>query len=89
MHMSRDEILAAGPEDLAKMRVPNVSGNVLWISPNLVAGGYFEAGEPLLRIDERDYRYALERAGAAVDRAMAEVEVVADEAIPAPGAAGS
>ena len=54
--------------------VPEVSGNVLWISPNLVAGGYFEEGEPLLRIDERDYRYALERATAAVDRAVAENE---------------
>ena len=54
--------------------VPEVSGNVLWISPNLVAGGYFEQGEPLLRIDDRDYRYALERARATVDRAMAEDE---------------
>lgn len=54
--------------------VPEVSGNVVWVSPNLVAGGYFEAGEPLLRIDRRDYRYALERARAAVDRATAEDE---------------
>ncbi|MDD9996398.1 MAG: efflux RND transporter periplasmic adaptor subunit [Rhodospirillaceae bacterium] len=54
--------------------VPEVSGNVLWISPNLVAGGYFEEDEPLLRIDDRDYRYALERANAAVDRAVAENE---------------
>lgn len=54
--------------------VPEVSGNVLWISPNLVAGGYFEEDEPLLRIDDRDYRYALERATAAVDRAVAENE---------------
>ena len=54
--------------------VPEVSGNVVWISPNLVAGGYFEEGEPLLRIDGRDYRYALERARAAVDRAVAEDE---------------
>ena len=54
--------------------VPEVSGNVLWVSPNLVAGGYFEEGEPLLRIDDRDYRYALERATAAVDRAVAENE---------------
>ena len=54
--------------------VPEVSGNVVWIFPNLVAGGYFEEGEPLLRIDDRDYRYALERAGAAVDRATAENE---------------
>ena len=54
--------------------VPDVSGNVLWISPNLGAGGYFEEDEPLLRIDDRDYRYALERANAAVDRAVAENE---------------
>ena len=39
--------------------VPEVSGNVVWIFPNLVAGGYFEEGEPLLRIDDRDYRYAV------------------------------
>ena len=54
--------------------VPEVSGNVLWISPNLVAGGYFEKGEPLLRIDDRDYRNARERARATVDRAVAEDE---------------
>lgn len=54
--------------------VPEVSGNVLWTSPNLVAGGHFRAGEALLRIDERDYRYAVERAQAAVNRALAEDE---------------
>ena len=59
--------------------VPEVSGNVLWISPNLVAGGYFEEDEPLLRIDDRDYRYALERARAAVDRAVAENEFASFE----------
>ena len=52
--------------------VPEVSGNVLWISPSLVAGGYFEKGEPLLRIDDRDYRYAAYQARAAVERAAAE-----------------
>lgn len=54
--------------------VPEVSGNVMWISPNLVAGGYFEAGEPLLQIDDRDYRSTLERARAAVSRTQAEQE---------------
>ena len=54
--------------------VPEVSGNVVWISPNLVSGGYFEAGEPLLRIDDRDYRSNLERARAAVNRTTAEDE---------------
>ena len=54
--------------------VPEVSGNVVWISPNLVSGGYFEEGEPLLRIDDRDYRSNLERARAAVNRTTAEDE---------------
>jgi RND family efflux transporter MFP subunit len=52
--------------------VPEVSGNVTWISPNLVSGGYFEEGETLLRIDDRDYRAAVQRAQAALDRAQAD-----------------
>src|SRR5690606_9331055 len=54
--------------------VPEVSGNVVWISPNLVSGGYFEAGDPLLRVDERDYGAALQRAEAGLNRAEAEHE---------------
>ena len=54
--------------------VPEVSGTVRWVSSNLVPGGYFESGDPLLRIDERDYRDAVERAGAAVSRAEADEE---------------
>ena len=54
--------------------VPEVSGTVVWISPNLVAGGYFEAGEPLLRIDDRDYLATVARAQASVSRAEAEQE---------------
>ena len=54
--------------------VPEVSGNVVWISPNLVSGGYFEEGEPLLRIDDRDNLSTLERARAAVNRTTAEDE---------------
>ena len=54
--------------------VPEVSGNVVWISPNLVSGGYFEMGEPLLRIDERDYQASVSRAEAALQRAEADQE---------------
>ena len=54
--------------------VPEVSGNIVWISPNLIAGGYFEAGDPLLKIDNRDYVTAVERARAAINRAEAEQE---------------
>jgi RND family efflux transporter MFP subunit len=54
--------------------VPEVSGNVTWVSPNLVAGGYFEASAPLLRIDERDYEATVRRAEASLERALAEHE---------------
>ncbi len=60
--------------------VPEVSGTVRWISPSLVSGGFFAAGEPLLRIDRLDYEIALEaaratRARAESDAARAEREL--------------
>jgi RND family efflux transporter MFP subunit len=54
--------------------VPEVSGNVVWISPSLVAGGYFEIRQPLLRIDNRDYLAAVARAAATINRTEAEQE---------------
>ena len=54
--------------------VPEVSGKVVWISPNLVSGGSFEAQEVLLRIDNRDYAASAGRARAALERARAEDE---------------
>lgn len=66
--------------------VPQVSGQVVEVHPSLVAGGFFRAGEPLLVIDPRDYELALERAQAAVARALvtlererAEAEVASEE----------
>ncbi len=55
--------------------VPEVSGNVVWVSPSLVAGGYFEAGETLLRIDDRDYMANVRRAEATLARAEADNEL--------------
>ncbi len=55
--------------------VPEVSGNVVWISPDLVSGGYFETGETLLRIDDRDYQASVARAEAALRRAEADQEL--------------
>jgi RND family efflux transporter MFP subunit len=52
--------------------VPEVSGTLVWVSPSLVSGGFFEAGEPLLRVDARDYEVAVERAQAALARAKSE-----------------
>ena len=42
--------------------VPEVSGRVISVSPALVSGGFFEAGQELLRIDSHDYQQALVRA---------------------------
>lgn len=54
--------------------IPEVSGRVVWQSPALVNGGYFEAGETLLRLEDNDYRSALTRARSSLTRAEAEFE---------------
>jgi len=52
--------------------VPQVSGEVVWVSPALVSGGFFDADEPLVRTDRRDYEADLESARAGVARAESE-----------------
>lgn len=51
-----------------------VAGRVVWISPALVNGGYFQQGDALLKLDDHDYRSALQRAQAALARAKAEYD---------------
>ena len=60
--------------------VPQVSGRVVKISPNLVGGGKFKAGEVLLKIDPRDFELGVERAEAAVIRAEVKLETQQAEA---------
>ncbi|HJP49594.1 MAG TPA: efflux RND transporter periplasmic adaptor subunit [Pseudomonadales bacterium] len=54
--------------------IPEVSGRIEWISPNLVPGGYFEDNEVMLKIDDRDHNAAVERSKASLARAKAEAE---------------
>jgi len=54
--------------------VPQVSGEVVWISPSLASGGFFAKGDPLLRIEPSDYRVELESARATRARARSEFE---------------
>jgi RND family efflux transporter MFP subunit len=54
--------------------VPQVAGQVVEVHPSLVVGGFFDAGEPLVAIDPRDYDLAVERAEAAVARARVSLE---------------
>lgn len=52
--------------------VPEISGRILWVAPTLAAGGYFRAGDPLVRLDPSDYEASHGRARASVIRAEAE-----------------
>lgn len=54
--------------------VPEVSGRVTWVSPDLVSGGFFDAGQALLRIDRSDYEVAQARAEADLARARSEAQ---------------
>jgi len=49
-----------------------IGGPVVWISPKLVAGGYFDKDEIVLRIDASDYETALVRSDAQKMQADAE-----------------
>ncbi len=46
--------------------VPEVSGKVSWISPQLVSGGFFKQGETLLKIETSDFQLAIEKARAEI-----------------------
>jgi len=59
--------------------VPEISGRVVWISSSLAPGGYFEKGDPLLRLERRDFELAVKRQGAAVRRAESEFEYASSE----------
>ncbi len=56
---------------------PQVSGRVIWIAPNFIAGGFFRTGDLLFQIEKVDYRLAVDRARAAL--AQAELELAEEE----------
>lgn len=60
--------------------VPQVSGEVVFKSAQFEPGAYFSEGEVLLRIDETDYRLAVERAAAEVARAEYNLVLAEEEA---------
>ncbi|MAG33553.1 MAG: hypothetical protein CL908_21965 [Deltaproteobacteria bacterium] len=60
--------------------VAEVRGRVLSISPQLVVGGFFAAGDDLLRLDDREHRIALQRARANVQLRESEARLASAEA---------
>ncbi|PLX81514.1 MAG: efflux RND transporter periplasmic adaptor subunit [Desulfuromonas sp.] len=74
----RVEVLATGtvqPRQQADI-VPQVSGKIVEIAPQLVAGGFFRRGELLLAVEAVDYRLAVERAEANLSRFELDLETV-------------
>lgn len=55
------------------------TGPVSWVSPALVAGGFFAADEPILRLDASDYENALARSRSNVEQAQTEASHAATE----------
>ncbi|MBO6729898.1 MAG: efflux RND transporter periplasmic adaptor subunit [Maricaulis sp.] len=49
--------------------VPQVPGRITYVNPDFIEGGFFEAGETLVRIEDADYRLAVTRAEAQVAQA--------------------
>jgi len=58
--------------------VPQVSGRITFVNENFIEGGFFEAGETLVRVEDADYRLAVTRAAAQV--AQAEQLLVREQA---------
>lgn len=59
--------------------VAEVPGRVVSVSPALEAGGFFSAGEELLRLDGREHEIDVERARASVELASSEARLAAAE----------
>jgi len=52
-----------------------LGGRVTWQSPELVAGGRFKTGQPIVRIDPRDYQLAVEGYRSQVNRARLDLAI--------------
>lgn len=66
--------------DMEISLVPEVSGKVTWLSPQLVPGGFLQKGETLLNIDQRDYRLAVDQAKAELARAQVALQTEQQQA---------
>lgn len=60
--------------------VPEISGRVMEVSPSLAAGGFFDEGEVLLKIETRVYELAITRAEASIEQARLRLTTERQEA---------
>jgi len=74
--MAHGTVLPRTESDL----VAEVRGRIVEVAPELVAGGFFEAGDTLLRLDDREHRITVERARAQVKLRTSEAKLAWAEA---------
>ncbi len=60
--------------------VPQVGGNIVYVSPVLIDGGEYERGDILVKIDPQDYQLAVTLAEAQVKDAESSLRVAEEEA---------
>lgn len=60
--------------------VPEISGKVNWLSPQMISGGFLRKGEKLLEIDNRDYLLAVNQAKADLARATVALQMEQQQA---------
>lgn len=59
---------------------PQVGGRIAWLAPDFVAGGFFRKGDLLFRIEDADYRLAIDEANAALAKAEFDLATVEGQA---------
>lgn len=60
--------------------IPQVSGRIIYASPNLDVGGFFKTGELLFEIEDTDYRLALERSLSVKSKTEYELATIESQA---------
>lgn len=68
-----------GPRQEASI-TPQVGGKITYLSPGFVAGGRFGKGDLLFRIEDADYRLAIDRAKATLAKAQFDLATVEGQA---------
>jgi RND family efflux transporter MFP subunit len=73
----RPEIVAMGTVEPARDIIlrPRVQGEVVWLSGELVPGGFVQKGETLLRIDPSDFEIALQQRRSELQQALADLRI--------------
>jgi len=52
-----------------------LSGTVVWVSPNFVPGGTVNTGDPLIKLDRRDYELAVKKQQSLVQQLQADLDL--------------